>query len=64
MSHCERAESVLLLAVRECTQDYPAASAPFIRQRVESCLATALAICKEDPAEIHDLIDKAREAKP
>ena len=60
MSHIERAESVLLLAINEATEGHTAASGALIRGRVESCLSTALARCKEDPQEIYRLIDAAR----
>ena len=61
MTHYERAETVLLLAVREATKKHTAASGSLIRQRVESCLSTALARCKEDPLELYKLIDDARD---
>ena len=60
MSHLSKAKSVLSLAVREATRGYPAASGAFIRQRVESCLSTALAMCKEDTSDLYKMIDEAR----
>ena len=61
MTHQDRAEAVLTTAVRECVKGLPAASASMIRQRVQSCLETALAMCKEDASEIHERINKERE---
>lgn len=48
------------MAVRECTKGHSAASGSLIRKRVESCLASALAICQEDAFEMYERIDKVR----
>lgn len=60
MNHINRSEAVLSLAIRIATRGYESASGPLIRQRVESSLSTALAMCKEDPQEMYKLIDKER----
>ena len=60
MSHLERSSKLLLLAIKEATKGYEAASGSLIRKRAESSLSTALAICKEDAVDIYKLIDEAR----
>lgn len=62
MTHNERVEAVLSLAVSDATKGYKAAAGSLIRERVESCLITALAICKEDWQDMFERIDIAREA--
>ena len=59
--HYQRASAVLDEAIRQAVEGHILASGPLIRQRVESCLSTALARCREDPIEIYDLIDEERE---
>lgn len=61
MTHNQRAEAVLSLAISIATKGHTAASGSLIRQRVESCLATALAMCKEDALEMYERIDAVRE---
>jgi hypothetical protein len=61
MSHVDRVEAVLDTAVREATKGYSAAASSLIRSRVESCLVSALATCKEDPVDMHARIDVERE---
>jgi rubrerythrin len=61
MTHEERASAVLELAIRESVKGHKAASGPLIRERVESCLSTALARCKEDMSEMYQMIDSVRE---
>lgn len=60
MTHTEKAEAVLLLAIRQATKGKEMASGPLIREHVESCLSTALATCKEDRYDMYKLIDEAR----
>ena len=60
MTHTERANAILSLAISDATKRHTAASGSLIRQRVESCLTTALAMCKEDALEMYKRIDEAR----
>lgn len=59
-NHNDRSMEVLKTAIRLATEGYEAASGPLICQRIESCLTTALAMCKEDRVEIYDMIDDER----
>lgn len=58
--HEDRVIAVLREAVRQATKEHSAASGPLIRERVESCLTTALAKCKEDRLELYEMIDAER----
>lgn len=61
MTHEERAAAVLETAIRVSVKGLDAAAASMIRGRVESCLSTALARCKEDAGQMHQMIDVERQ---
>ena len=63
MTHEERASAVLQTAIRVSVSGLSAASGSLIRARVESCLTTALARCREDVKQINQMIDLERESK-
>lgn len=60
IEHADRVNAVIEKALQQSVRGYSAAASSLIRERMESCLATALATCKEDRAPMHKRIDKAR----
>lgn len=63
MVHNDRVDAVLAIAIRDAIKGHEIASGTLIRERVESCLATALAICKEDRTNMYEWIDALRSTK-
>lgn len=61
MSHTKRAKAVLSLAIYKAIRGHRMSAGSLIRERVDSCLSTALAMCREDRQEMYKLIDDARD---